>query len=44
MSRPILVAIFAMIIGSALRAQHMTVDQLRGMLAAQKSAHNRMAR
>ena len=38
MSRPILVAIFAVMICPALRAQHMTVDQLRGMLAAQKSA------
>jgi hypothetical protein len=39
MSRPILVAILAVTICPALPAQHMTVDQLRGMLAAQKSAH-----
>jgi hypothetical protein len=39
MSRPILVAILAAMICPALPAQHMTVEQLRGMLAAQKAAH-----
>jgi hypothetical protein len=39
MSRLILVAIFAATICPALSAQHMTPDQLRGMLAAQKAAH-----
>ena len=39
MSRPILVAIFAISMCPVLPAQHMTVDRLRGMLAAQKAAH-----
>ena len=39
MSRPILVVIFAISMCPVLPAQHMTVDRLRGMLAAQKAAH-----
>jgi hypothetical protein len=38
-SRPILVAILAAMICPALQAQHITVEQLRDMLAAQKAAH-----
>lgn len=39
MSRPILVAIFAVSMCPVLQAQHMTVEQMRGMLVAQKTAH-----
>jgi hypothetical protein len=38
-SKPILIAILTAIISPALPAQHMTVDQLRDLLAAQKTAH-----
>jgi hypothetical protein len=39
MSKPTLIAILTAMISPALLAQHMTVDQLRDMLAAQKAAH-----
>lgn len=39
MSKPILIVILAAVLSPALPAQHMSVAQLREMLAAQKSAH-----